>query len=100
MNNDLISRKAVIKGINELIESPYANSPQFGPERRECMGVVKELCANSLPAAYNMEKVIEQINAATGIDGLVFYVDGRPVIYKEKAIELIRQGGQQPCAKD
>lgn len=95
MTGDLISRKAVIEGINELMESPCANSPRFGWERKECMELVKALCVNSLPTAYDVDKVIEQIGAAVGTDGLVFYVDGRPVIYKEQAIEIIRQGGQQ-----
>ena len=54
-----------------------------------------QMAVNEEPAAYDVDKVIEQISAATGIDGLVFYVDGRPVIYKEQAIEIIRQGGQQ-----
>lgn len=54
-----------------------------------------QMAVNDEPTAYDVDKVIEQIGAAVGTDGLVFYVDGRPVIYKEQAIEIIRQGGQQ-----
>ena len=55
---------------------------------------VKQAIAEQ-PADYDADKVIRKIAAATNIDGLVFYVDGRPVIYKEQAIEIIRSGGRQ-----
>lgn len=60
MSSDLISRSAVIDGINELMESPYANSPQFGSERKETMDMVKRMCVESLPIVNDMNIIIKQ----------------------------------------
>lgn len=63
MSNDLISRNAVIKAINNLMESPYANSPQFGKERKEVMETVKAMCIANIPIAYDLDRVIKQMEA-------------------------------------
>lgn len=46
------------------------------------------------PAAYDVDKVVEQLNkATTDEDGIVAYIDGKPVITKEKAIGIVKGGG-------
>lgn len=67
MNNDLISRSAVIKGIDELLKSPYANNFEFGFQRRDAMGTVKDLCVRECPTAYNVEKVLEKLEDYHGL---------------------------------
>jgi len=59
--NDLLSRVAVIAAINNLMESPYANSPQFGKERKEAMETVKAMCVTDIPTAYDIDGVIKQM---------------------------------------
>ena len=56
MINDLISRRAVIDGIIELLKSPYANDPSLGMERRDAMKTVGDLCVRSLPTSYDVDK--------------------------------------------
>lgn len=80
MSDDLISRNEVIKGINELMKSPYANSKEFGFElgfaRREAMEMVKSLCVNGLFAAYDTDAVLSQLHNAGGCDGSTEYARG------------------------
>ncbi len=61
MSNDLISRRAVIDGIIELLKSPYANDPSLGMERRDAMKTVGDLCVRSLPTSYDVDKVAERL---------------------------------------
>lgn len=61
MSNDLISRSAVIEEMNNLLKSPYANSIQFGVERREVIGNVKKLCVEKILTAYDVDKVVEEL---------------------------------------
>ena len=94
MSNNLIWRQSVIELIDDLMKSPYANSPQFGVERRECMDLVKELCVHRLTTAYDVDNVIKQIEmSSTDEDGIVCYVDKKPVITKEMAIKIVKSGG-------
>ena len=80
MKGDLISRSALVQSLrNNVLVDVTASLEQAIAEQ---------------PAAYDADKVIRKIVAATNIDGLVFYVDGRPVIYKDQAIEIIRSGGR------
>lgn len=59
--NDLISRSAVIEEMNNLLKSPYVNSTQFGAERREIIGIVKKICVEKIPTAYDVDKVIDEL---------------------------------------
>lgn len=61
MSNDLISRNAVIVAINNLMESPYANNPQFGKERKEVMETVKAMCIANISTTYDLDGVIKQM---------------------------------------
>ena len=46
------------------------------------------------PTAYDVDKVVEQIESSrTDGDGIVCYVDKKPVITKEVAIKIIKSGG-------
>ena len=68
MSNDLISRRAVIDGIIELLKRPYANDPSLGMERRDAMKTVGDLCVRSLPTSYDVDKVVERIEAMRTFD--------------------------------
>ena len=72
MKDDLISRRAVIEGINNLIQSPSANSPQFGKERKEVMETVKAMCVSNIPTAFDLESVVEQIKNIMSDDSIRF----------------------------
>ncbi len=45
------------------------------------------------PTAYDVEKVVERIKKATDEHGLANYINDKPVIEKEKAIEIVKAGG-------
>ena len=47
-----------------------------------------------IPTAYDVDKVVEQIKKATDEHGLVDYINDKPVIKKEKAIEIVKVGGK------
>lgn len=45
------------------------------------------------PTAYDVDKVVENIrNSPTDEDGIICYVDGKPVIKKEYAINFVKLG--------
>lgn len=67
MGNELIRKQSVIELIDDLMKSPYANSPQFGAECRECMDLVKELCVHRLTTAYDVDKVVKKLEEKTEI---------------------------------
>ncbi len=49
---------------------------------------------NEQPTAYDVDKVVEHIeSSSTDKDGIVCYVDEKPVITKEVAIKIIKSGG-------
>ncbi len=49
---------------------------------------------DAIPTAYNVDKVVEHIeSSSTDKDGIVCYVDEKPVITKEVAIKIIKSGG-------
>ena len=80
MSNDLISRKAVI----ELIENCHVLEDAY------CL--VDYI--NELTVAYDVDKVVEQIeSSSTDRDGIVCYVDKKPVMTKEVAIKIVKSGG-------
>ena len=46
------------------------------------------------PAAYDVDNVIKRIEmSSTDEDGIVCYVDKKPVITKEMAIKIVKSGG-------
>ena len=53
--DDLISREAVINGIEELKKSPWANDSRNGYEYLipEALGTVKDLCVKDCPSAFD-----------------------------------------------
>lgn len=56
----------------------------------ECRAAMEKQRAKK-PAAYDVDKVVEQLNkATTDEDGIVAYIDGKPVITKEKAIGIVK----------
>lgn len=89
MSSDLVRRQSVIELIDDLIKSPYANSPQFGAERRECMELVKSLCVCRLPTVYDVDKVVErlQVNSMYIKDKIEAFVT------LDDAIEIVKSSG-------
>lgn len=62
MSDDLISRKEVVKTIDGLMRSPYANNyPQFAEDRKGTLDIVKTFCKRRLKAAYDLDKVVQEI---------------------------------------
>lgn len=49
--------------------------------------------AHSQPTAYDVGKIVEQIRKETDEHGFVDYINNKPVITKEKAIEIVKAGG-------
>lgn len=103
MSNDLISRNAVIKAINNLMENPYANSPQFGKERKEVMETVKAMCIANIPTAYDLDGVIKQMEDRKTYLLKEFVSADKATVVKENTltrtneidgmIEIVRSGG-------
>ncbi len=85
MSNDLISRAALLKEMEKgiIIEDQPSEYQRY-------RNIVK-----NMPAAYDTDKAAEQIEKTTRPGQPEYYLDGRPVIYKEQAIEIIRSGGRQ-----
>ena len=92
MSNDFINRKAVVEIIDELgyvncyDEKAYRSNSRVDKIRQKVI---------ELPAAYDTDKAAEQIEKTTRPGQPEYYLDGRPVIYKDQAIEIIRTGGRQ-----
>ncbi len=46
------------------------------------------------PTAYDVDKVVERLEeSSTDDDGIVCYVDEKPVLTKELAIKIVKAGG-------
>lgn len=46
------------------------------------------------PTAYDVDKVVDQIRTSgTDEDGIVLYVDRKPIIAKELAVKIVKSGG-------
>lgn len=90
MSDDLISRKAAIAVIAK--RSLQCGRYDLGTGYK--LEAIQEEIMN-LPAAYDVEKVVSQISGAARPGAPEYYLDGRPVIYKEQAIGIIRRGGQR-----
>lgn len=67
--DDLISRKVVIDGIEELKKSPWANDNRNGYEYLipEALGTVKDLCVKDCPSAFEGMSNGNVIQAVLGL---------------------------------
>lgn len=102
MRDDLISRQAVINLIEDLKKSPYANDPNDMAARRGTMELIQELCEHRLPTAYDVDKVVEQLEKlreAVPVNRLLDDIVkdkpkelGQLMAYR-KAIEIVKSGG-------
>ena len=88
--SDLISRSELIEEINELLQSPYANQQQFGKERREAIEIVRDLCVKQQSTAYDIDKVVEELEHTMSNDGLPSEIIWNNVL--KMAIEIVKQG--------
>lgn len=103
MKDDLISRSTVINAINNLMESPCANSPQFDKERKEAMEMVKAMCVADIPTAYDLDGAIKQMEARKTYLLKEFVSANKAAVVKENTltrtneidgmIEIARSGG-------
>lgn len=91
VSNDLISRSAVIEEMNNLLKSPYVNSTQFGAERREIIGIVKKLCVEKIPTAYDVDKVVEELEKRKKYLLKVFVLSEKAEEVREKALARINE---------
>ncbi len=49
----------------------------------------------NVPIAYDVDKVVERLeSSSTDEDGIVCYVDKKPVITKEVAVRIVKSGGR------
>ena len=95
--SDLISRSALIEEINELLKSPYANQQQFGAERRDAIEIVRDLCVKRQPTAYDVDKVIEELEE---LKAYAVYEDvNADTKWLDKSIEIVKQSGVRKVAE-
>lgn len=90
-SGDLISRSALLEKINSC------KYDTVNREKRTMERIVRaHICEliEKQPVAYDEAKTVDQITKARDVNGLVYYVDGRPVICKEQAIEIIKGNGR------
>ena len=49
---------------------------------------------DSMPTAYDVDKVVDRLEkSSTDEDGIICYVDEKPVITKESAVKIVKSGG-------
>jgi hypothetical protein len=94
MSNDLISRSALLEEINNfsmrITGSVNAMAITITEETKKSIAKMVDL----QPAAYDVDNVIKRIEmSSTDEDGIVCYVDKKPVITKEMAIKIVKSGG-------
>lgn len=94
--DDLISREAVIEGIEELLESPFANdpSPLMGG-RREAIEIVRDMCVKCMDTAYDANRVKERIKEEIGAcecQECGKYYGNCDACREEKAMEIVKSG--------
>lgn len=89
MSNDLISRSALLEGVNYY----YTHTPNDSPEHYAYGVVLKEIREH--PAAFDKEKVIEELhnerNPIYREDGSL--MSDRTYISIDNAIEIVENGG-------
>lgn len=92
MSNDLISRSQVEKLLRVYADDVGCNREEYELANE----ILKAVCflsdVENILTAYDVDKVVEQIKKATDEHGLVDYINDKPVIKKEKAIEIVKAG--------
>lgn len=76
--------------VDQIINSEIERTSSFA-EHQALINVKFAIC--NLPTAFDLDKVAEQIRKATDEYGLVDYVNGKPMITKEQALEILKKGG-------
>ena len=86
MSNDLISRNALLEGVNYY----YTHTPNDSPEHYAYGVVLKEI--REQPTAFDKEKVIGELRNEIHLTVYDPMISGR-YIKKERAIEIVEKGG-------
>ena len=90
MSNDLISRSALSKKICNKECEVELNAFLLGLNAKQI--VIME-CICDLPTAYDVDKVIEQLEEKSFIPGDMIGVSDTKIIMAEKAIDTVKSGG-------
>ena len=94
MSNDLISRSAFVKEINEHMKNVYECDIESVSDFQDGNKSEESYIVQGLFEAFEVDKVVNQIMASgTDEDGIVLYVDRKPVISKEVAVKIVKSGG-------
>ncbi len=72
--SDLISKKEVLKAIDELLISPFARDEYFGRIRREAIQGVRLLCVSNIPTIYDMEEKLKSETTQEVLQALTFTI--------------------------
>ena len=91
--SDLISRSELLKRF--LVNKDGHRIPERDCDNLEVTVSIKDVktIIKDQPTAYDIDKVVEQIKSAKDEDHMVCYINDKPVIEKQKAIEIVKQGG-------
>ena len=92
MANDLISRKALM----QEIEKSMNNNPHTEPkvkvnheqEHKHFMCLLSKQ-----PTAYDVEKVVEELQSLSNAEADYYYANSNDVIDREDAIDIVKRGG-------
>lgn len=88
--SDLISRSEMIKAIEEhYINLTNDNVPRSIPD---FYGEMQKL-VNNQPTAFDMEKVVEQLESLSNAEADYYYARSNDVIDREDAIDIVKKGG-------
>ena len=96
--SDLISRSALLEDMRKELEKA-ANDESI--TEFECKVLMTSALAlkgfvERQPTAYDVEKVVADIKKSpTDDDGLIVKDGEEPMIWKSKAIEIVRNGGKE-----
>lgn len=100
MSNDLIDRNAIMDYLKEQQANVIIEKNKNGFVNVDvCDGMSSAIGAFmnfilQIPTAYDVDKAVKQIMAScTDEDGIVLYVDRKPVIAKELAVKIVKSGG-------
>ena len=88
----LIDADNLILEINKLLESPYANhtEPYTGMQvRKEAIETVRDLCVKQEPTAFDIEKVVEELEKERHPE----ICGGWETMRIEKAIDIVKKCG-------
>lgn len=102
MSNDLISRKAVLESIDELLKSPYAtNNEYYTCHIRDGIKMVRDVCVKASATAYDVENVIKELKHESECKDTDLCADGGTNctwckhygVDMETAIDIVKKGG-------